>query len=133
MTVTLSKPIRPADIAARWNSDHPVGTPVLYWPGVLKGPGRASRTRTPAWVIGGHSAVVSVDGYSGGIALTHVRASAVWGVEFGGSPSPDHVTAAESEAAARRFLSGLLFCGNTDAHLMVDDGHGWHPAGSVTQ
>ncbi len=51
-----------------------------------------------------------------------------WGVEFEGSPSPDHVTVSESEAAARRFHRGLVFCGNADARLMTDDGHGWHPA-----
>lgn len=69
MTATKAKP---ADIAAKWNTDHPIGTPVLYWPGTLEGPGRPSKTRTPAWVVGGHSAVVAVDGYTGGIALTHV-------------------------------------------------------------
>lgn len=51
-----------------------------------------------------------------------------WGVEFEGSPSPDHVTAAESEADARRFHDALVFCGNHDARLVTDDGTGWHPA-----
>ena len=69
MTATKTSP---ADIAAKWNTDHPVGTPILYWPEFREGPGRASKTRTLAWVVGDHSAVVSVDGYSGGIALTHV-------------------------------------------------------------
>lgn len=72
--MTASESGRPcADNAAAWNSRHPVGTPVTYWPGVKQGPGRTSRTRTPAWVVGGHSAVVSVEGYAGGIALTHVH------------------------------------------------------------
>lgn len=57
--------------AAKWNERYPVGTPVTYWPGFQTGEGRTSRTRTPAWVIC-ESAVVSVDGYAGGIALTHV-------------------------------------------------------------
>ncbi|MGI5414292.1 hypothetical protein [Actinomadura luteofluorescens] len=61
-----------ADVAAKWNATNPVGTPVLYWPEFREGPGRPSRTRTPAWVVGDHSAVVSVDGYPGGIALTHI-------------------------------------------------------------
>ncbi|MEV4672669.1 hypothetical protein AB0K34_13525 [Actinomadura sp. NPDC049382] len=51
-----------------------------------------------------------------------------WGVEFEGSPSPDHVTVSVDEQTARRFLRGLLFCGNTDARLVSDDGTGWHPA-----
>lgn len=50
----------------------PVGTPVLYWPGVREGEGRKSVTRTPAWMMGGDTPVVSVEGYAGGIALTHV-------------------------------------------------------------
>ena len=53
-----------------------------------------------------------------------------WGVEFEGSPSPDHVTVSVDEQAARRFLRGLQFCGNADALLVTDDGHGWHPADS---
>lgn len=60
--------------------------------------------------------------------VTAPKPSTRWGVEFAGSASPDHVTASESEQAARRFLRGLVFCGNRDARLMTDDGHGWHPA-----
>jgi hypothetical protein len=58
----------------RWNRDCPVGTPVRAWPGTLGG-GRYldTSTRTRAWLLGGHTAVVSVDGYAGGIALTHVQ------------------------------------------------------------
>lgn len=61
------------EIAAVWNRHHPVGTPVTYWPGVREGAGRTSKTRSPAWVVCGN-AVVSVDGYAGGIALTHMQA-----------------------------------------------------------
>lgn len=83
-----------ADIRAReaqdavdgFNRDHPVGTPVAYWPGaryvtfpgrrgrgrVTALPGRPSRTRTPAWLVCGRPCV-SVEGYPGGIALTHVE------------------------------------------------------------
>lgn len=50
-----------------------------------------------------------------------------WGVEFEGSPSPDHVTVSVDEQTARRFLRGLQFCGNRDARLVVNDGTGWHP------
>ena len=63
----------------------------------------------------------------GGIALTHVKPTVAWGVAFAASPSPDHVTVAEHEAAARRFLGALLFCGNTDARLVTDTGGGWCP------
>jgi hypothetical protein len=59
---------------------------------------------------------------------TGQKVPAVWGVEFSASQSPDHVTVSADEAAARRFLRGLEFCGNADARLVVDEGNGWHPA-----
>jgi len=56
----------------QFNERVPVGTPVLFWPGVREGAGRESATRSAAWTLGGHTAVVLVEGYAGGIALTHV-------------------------------------------------------------
>ncbi|WP_326642973.1 hypothetical protein OG884_06020 [Streptosporangium sp. NBC_01755] len=60
--------------ADEWNETHPIGTPVLAWPGVREDEPMVTRTRTPAWTLGHGAAVVSVDGYAGGIALTHVEA-----------------------------------------------------------
>jgi hypothetical protein len=57
----------------KFNEACPVGTPVTYWPGELKGEGRKSVTRSVAWMLGGHTPVVMVEGYAGGIALSHVR------------------------------------------------------------
>lgn len=59
-----------------FNARYLVGTPVRYWPGAREGDGRKSVTRTPAWLVGGHTPCVSVDGYPGGIALTHVKPTA---------------------------------------------------------
>ena len=56
----------------QFNRICPIGTPVLYWPGVREGEGRKSATRSAAWLLGGHTPVVSVEGYAGGIALSHV-------------------------------------------------------------
>lgn len=56
-----------------WNSLHPIGTPVLAWPGVRDDEPLTTRTRTPAWTLGHGAPVVSVEGYAGGIALTHVE------------------------------------------------------------
>jgi aconitase B len=56
----------------QFNEVCPIGTPVLYWPGVREGEGRKSTTRSAAWLLGGHDPVVMVEGYAGGIALTHV-------------------------------------------------------------
>ncbi len=62
----------------QFNNNYPLGTPVRFWPGFKQGEGREGKTRTPAWVMGGHTAVVSITDYPGGIALTHVE---VVGVE----------------------------------------------------
>lgn len=62
------------------------------------------------------------------MTVTLIKPVTRWGVEFEGSPSPDHVTVSVDEQAARRFLRGLQFCGNRDARLVTDDGTGWHPA-----
>ena len=56
----------------RFNERYPVGTPVRYWPGIRHGDGRESVTRTPAWLVCGKPCV-SVEGYPGGIALTHLE------------------------------------------------------------
>jgi len=57
--------------ADEFNAAHPIGTPVVAFPGTREGRGALTRTRTPAWTIGKH-AVVSVEAYAGGIALTHI-------------------------------------------------------------
>ena len=61
-----------------WNAEHPVGTPVLFWPGSRSGPGHPSVTRSPAWALGMGIPVVAVEGYAGGIALTHVTRRGPW-------------------------------------------------------
>lgn len=58
--------------ADAWNAQHPVGTPVVAYPGVRGRGALTTRTRTPAWTLGHGTPVVSVEGYAGGIALTHV-------------------------------------------------------------
>lgn len=57
----------------RWHASLPVGTPVLYWPGVHEGPGHESVTRSEVWRMAAGQLVVSVEGYAGGIALTHIE------------------------------------------------------------
>lgn len=51
----------------------PIGTKVRYWPGVRDGyEGKISTTRTNVWELCG-TPVVCVDGYAGGIALSHIQ------------------------------------------------------------
>lgn len=51
----------------------PIGTKVRYWPGAREGEGRLSKTRSRVWLLGHGAPVVKVDGYTGGIALTHIE------------------------------------------------------------
>lgn len=57
-----------------WNRLHSVGTPVIYYKDNRAEPGNESKTRTPATLLGGHTAVVFVEGVAGCIALIHVEA-----------------------------------------------------------
>lgn len=63
-----------AQVAA-WNAEHPVGTPVMRYK--LINPrrhGLPTQTTSAAWVMSGHSAMVMVEGVSGGVLLESVRA-----------------------------------------------------------
>ncbi|HEV7405210.1 MAG TPA: hypothetical protein VGO11_19860 [Chthoniobacteraceae bacterium] len=59
-------------LAQRWNEACPAGTAVLYQP--VLGDSRLIETvtRSEAWLMGGHSAMVMVKGISGGVSLRHV-------------------------------------------------------------
>lgn len=58
--------------AQQWNSRYDVGTFVVAYPATRSDAPLITRTRSEAWTLGHGAAVVSVDGYSGGIHLTHV-------------------------------------------------------------
>lgn len=58
-------------LAAEFNSTTPIGTPVLAYPVTRESPPLSTHTRTRAWIVG-DVAVVSVVGFTGGIALTHI-------------------------------------------------------------
>lgn len=81
--------------ADAWNARYPIGTPVMAYPIVRPedpiavahqkrvAEGRTfgssdpctrleTVTRTPAWILGHGEPVVSVEGYAGGICLSHV-------------------------------------------------------------
>ena len=68
-------PEKLAKQAADWNASHPIGTPVMRYK--LINPlreGAETKTRSEAWVMGGHSVMVMVDGVSGGVLLDSVKA-----------------------------------------------------------
>lgn len=60
----------PEKQAAAWNAAHPVGTPVTVQRDL--GALLETKTRSEAWVMGGHSAMVMVDGIAGGYMLERV-------------------------------------------------------------
>ena len=57
----------------KWNAAYPVGTDVMRYKFIdpLED-GSPTKTRSDAWVMGGHSAMVMVDGVSGGVCLESV-------------------------------------------------------------
>lgn len=63
----------------QWNARYPVGTPVVAYPGVRPEhptgrdcPRLETRTRTEAWLLGGHTSVVMVEDHVSCISLDHV-------------------------------------------------------------
>lgn len=66
-----------ADLAAEvtdWNDANAVGTVVRYWRGAKSGePSGVGETVSRAAVLGGHTAVIWINGCSGCIALSHVE------------------------------------------------------------
>jgi hypothetical protein len=61
--------------AADFNRKHPIGTPVMRYKIIdpLED-GNPTKTRSAAWVMGGHSVMVMVEGVSGGVLLESVVA-----------------------------------------------------------
>jgi cytochrome c5 len=60
------------EAAADWNRRHPIGTPVMAYPGVRGENGLTTRTRSRAWTLCQGTPVVAVEGHGGGISLTHI-------------------------------------------------------------
>lgn len=56
-----------------WNASYPIGTPVTRYKLIkpLADP-QETKTRSAAWVMSGHSAMVMVEGVSGGVVLESV-------------------------------------------------------------
>lgn len=72
--------INQAEEVRRWNKEHSIGTPVT----VEKDLGEIvkTKTRSVAWLlgadgqgVGGHTAVVALEGIAGGYLLSRVRAT----------------------------------------------------------
>lgn len=70
------RPPTPAQLekqVTEWNAAHPVGTPVMRYKLINpRREGNLTVTRSEAWVMGGHSAMVMVKGVAGGVCLESV-------------------------------------------------------------
>lgn len=57
-----------------WNRDCPIGTPVIRFKLInpLREP-QETKTRSNAWLMGGHTAMVMVEGVSGGVMVDSVQ------------------------------------------------------------
>ena len=64
-------------IVLAWNAAHPVGTPVTRYRLVdpLEDPVE-TKTRSEAWLMGGHTAMVMVEGQAGGVMVQSLVAKA---------------------------------------------------------
>lgn len=58
--------------AAEFNAKYPVGTPVTYTPFLGKPEWVATKTRSEASVLRGHTVVVYLEGVCGAVATRHV-------------------------------------------------------------
>lgn len=56
-------------ICMEWNGTHPIGTEVEYHPVIGEAAHRLTRTRTAAYVLSCHTAVIFVEGVAGCVAL----------------------------------------------------------------
>jgi hypothetical protein len=56
-----------------FNSRHHVGTLVSYQEVIGVEPAETAETRSAAWVMGEHTAVVLLNGKAGAVALSHVE------------------------------------------------------------
>jgi hypothetical protein len=57
----------------RWNAGHPIGTEVIYHPVIGEAKGTKTKTRTIAYVMSGHTAVLFVEGHAGCVALDAIE------------------------------------------------------------
>lgn len=61
-------------LKTEWNQAHPIGTSVIRYK-LIKPlrEGTETKTTSLAWVMGGHSVMVMVEGVSGGVVLESVK------------------------------------------------------------
>ncbi|MGP4114616.1 hypothetical protein ACTWP5_27370 [Streptomyces sp. 4N509B] len=74
----MSRPVTDPYISAaadEWNAAYPIGVPVLAYPLTRAAEPLYTFTRSAAWSLGHGRPVVLVEGYTGGVYLTHIDAT----------------------------------------------------------
>ncbi len=61
------------EICFEWNVCVAPGTPVHYWPNADRPESIETKTRSHAYVLSGHTAVVFIEGVAGCVSLEHVH------------------------------------------------------------
>lgn len=56
-----------------WNAMHPPGSKVRYYPVAGRGQHTDTITRSEAWIAGGHSIIVLIQGKAGGVSIAHLE------------------------------------------------------------
>lgn len=72
--IAMPNPRKAENAARNWNAKNPVGSKVEVT--LDDGSIKETLTTSPAWVLGGHTAVIKLEGISGGYSLKRVRAIA---------------------------------------------------------
>ncbi|MFA7254350.1 MAG: hypothetical protein WC107_07445 [Patescibacteria group bacterium] len=99
--------------AAEWNAEHPVGTPVTRYK--LVDPlrmGNETKTRSEAWVMGGHSVMIMVEGVPGGVLLESVVSSKN-NIDYSKPPNDCPVCGGGTEWYGTPQTAHCYFCGHT--------------------
>ncbi|MGD9632884.1 MAG: hypothetical protein AB7I57_24340 [Pirellulales bacterium] len=71
--MTSTRTSRHGQAAAAWNRRHPIGTLVEYRELKDRGEPQRYRTASHAFLLGGHTAVLQLEGKTGCVALDHCR------------------------------------------------------------
>ncbi len=105
--------------ADEWNTAHPIGTRVRYYP-IAGEPGfRESRTRSLAWNLGHGQPVVKIEGTAGGVALSHLVVIDQERDQIPAAACDDCATMLEEEANLTTPSGGVVWSGGERQRLLA--------------
>lgn len=69
----MNQKCNPVQQVERFNAQHPIGQPVKYYPIRHHAPYHETKTTGKAYVLSGHTAVVTIEGQAGCVALANIE------------------------------------------------------------